>query len=67
MSFDFSSTGSPGFCRFNNVIVSQEGIMAFYTGFGAYYLRTAPHAMLILILMEPVSRYYKKAFKIDEK
>ncbi len=42
-------------------VLRQEGIFAFWTGFGAYYMRTAPHAMIILLTQEPIARLYKKA------
>ena len=37
----------------------HEGPMAFWTGFGAYYMRTAPHAMIILMSTEPIRNAYK--------
>jgi len=37
----------------------SEGPMAFWTGFGAYYMRTAPHAMIILMSTEPIRNAYK--------
>ena len=40
-------------------IFSQEGIFAFWTGFGAYYMRTAPHAMIILMTTEPITKAYR--------
>jgi solute carrier family 25 oxoglutarate transporter 11 len=43
-------------------IASQEGILAFWTGFGAYYGRTAPHAMIILVSLEQLTKAYNKAF-----
>ena len=42
--------------------LAREGIFAFWTGFGAYYLRTAPHAMIILMTTEPFLRTYKSLF-----
>eukprot|EP00968_Pinguiococcus_pyrenoidosus_P012979 scaffold1166_cov261-Pinguiococcus_pyrenoidosus.AAC.8 len=36
-------------------ILTKEGPMAFYTGFGAYYFRCAPHAMTILLTIEYVN------------
>lgn len=43
-------------------IAAQEGIFAFYTGFLAYYGRTAPHAMIILVSMEAMNKAYSAAF-----
>lgn len=43
-------------------VMKNEGPLAFWTGFGAYYLRTAPHAMIILMSSEPITRTYKKLF-----
>lgn len=42
-------------------IARTEGVLAFWTGFGAYYLRTAPHAMIILLSMEQLNKAYSKA------
>jgi solute carrier family 25 (mitochondrial oxoglutarate transporter), member 11 len=39
-----------------------EGPFAFWTGFGAYYMRTAPHSMIILMAGEPIRRAYNEAF-----
>jgi hypothetical protein len=40
----------------------QEGFFAFWTGFSAYYMRTAPHAMIILLTQQPFTQMYKKTF-----
>jgi hypothetical protein len=45
-------------------IYVNEGILSFWTGFGAYYMRTAPHAMIILMTTQPITDYYKKTFKL---
>ena len=45
-------------------IYTTEGILSFWTGFGAYYMRTAPHAMIILMTTQPITDYYKKSFKL---
>jgi solute carrier family 25 oxoglutarate transporter 11 len=42
--------------------LKNEGPLAFWTGFGAYYLRTAPHAMIILMAAEPIRNAYSVAF-----
>mmetsp|Transcript_30177 Transcript_30177/g.39756 ORF Transcript_30177/g.39756 Transcript_30177/m.39756 type:complete len:306 (+) Transcript_30177:210-1127(+) len=46
-------------------IYRREGVLAFWTGFGAYYGRCAPHAMIILMSMESIKRSYRKAFNLD--
>jgi solute carrier family 25 oxoglutarate transporter 11 len=42
-------------------IFRKEGFFAFWTGLDAYYMRTAPHAMIILLTAEPITKLYKKA------
>ena len=41
---------------------TKEGPLAFWTGFGAYYMRTAPHSMIILISSESITKAYRSAF-----
>ncbi len=41
-------------------ILKTEGPLAFWTGFGAYYMRTAPHATIILMTTDPIRNAYKK-------
>ncbi len=43
-------------------ILATEGLLAFWTGFGAYYMRTAPHAIIILMTTEPITNAYKVVF-----
>jgi len=43
-------------------ILTKEGILAFWTGFGAYYTRCAPHAMIILLSIERITQGYKYLF-----
>lgn len=43
-------------------IVKKEGPMGLFAGFSAYYMRCAPHAMIILISIETITQGYKKAF-----
>jgi solute carrier family 25 oxoglutarate transporter 11 len=43
-------------------VLLLEGPLAFWTGLGAYYLRCAPHAMIVLLAQEPIGQLYKKAF-----
>lgn len=44
-------------------IAAQEGFLAYWTGFLAYYGRTAPHAMIILITLEQFNKRYTKFFQ----
>jgi solute carrier family 25 oxoglutarate transporter 11 len=43
-------------------VAAREGPMAFYTGFPTYYARIAPHAMLVLLLVEVMDSSLKRAF-----
>jgi solute carrier family 25 (mitochondrial oxoglutarate transporter), member 11 len=43
-------------------IAAQEGVGTFWRGFSAYYARTAPHAMIILIVLEQFNRAYADFF-----
>lgn len=43
-------------------ILAKEGVLAFWTGLGAYYARTAPHAMIVLLTAESITEAYKKVF-----
>lgn len=43
-------------------IAQTEGIRGFFGGFSAYYGRCAPHAMIILLSIETITNFYKKAF-----
>lgn len=45
-------------------IFRTEGPLAFWTGFGAYYGRCAPHAMIILMTIESITQMYRKAFNL---
>eukprot|EP00622_Pseudochattonella_farcimen_P005626 FR741274.1.p1 GENE.FR741274.1~~FR741274.1.p1 ORF type:complete len:273 (+),score=41.45 FR741274.1:66-821(+) len=47
-------------------ILKKEGPLAFWTGFGAYYTRCAPHAMIIILLVDEVRGAYAKAFGIQQ-
>jgi len=46
-------------------VLKREGIFAFWTGFPAYYLRTAPHSMIILLSTAPLTRFYKSMTMTD--
>jgi solute carrier family 25 oxoglutarate transporter 11 len=37
----------------------NEGPLAFWTGLDAYYMRTAPHAMIVLMSAEPMIKIFK--------
>jgi len=41
-------------------VVRKEGFAALWTSFGPYYLRTAPHAMIILMSTAPLTKLYKQ-------
>lgn len=43
-------------------IIRNEGFFALWTGFGAYYGRCAPHAMIILLSAEAITSAYRNAF-----
>jgi solute carrier family 25 (mitochondrial oxoglutarate transporter), member 11 len=43
-------------------ILRKEGVLAFWTGFPAYYGRCAPHAMIILMTIEQITALYKRVF-----
>ena len=42
-------------------VLRNEGVLALWTGFMPYYMRTAPHAMIILLSTAPLQRLYKDA------
>lgn len=48
-------------------ILAREGFLKFWTGFGAYYFRCAPHAMIILLTRENIRIKYKEFFDIEQK
>jgi len=43
-------------------VFQKEGPLAFWTGFGAYYGRCAPHAMIILLTLGEVNKVYTSTF-----
>ena len=43
-------------------ILKNEGILSFWTGFSAYYMRTAPHAVIILLSAQPITNIYREFF-----
>ena len=68
--FFYFSTESEDGARYSGLadavmkIYTQEGVLAFWTGFGAYYMRTAPHAMIILMTTQPITDHYKRTFNL---
>lgn len=48
-------------------IVRSEGVFALWTGLGPYIMRCSPHAMTILIIMEPLNRTYSSIFGTEFK
>ena len=45
-------------------VAAKEGPLAFYSGFPTYYARIAPHAMLVLLLVDAMDKY---AIKVCQK
>lgn len=43
-------------------IFKQEGIMTFWRGYWTFYARSAPHAMITLLLKDLFNSWYNKAF-----
>ena len=43
-------------------ILKNEGPLAFWTGFGAFYGRCAPHATIILLSGETITSFYRDTF-----
>ena len=44
-------------------VAAREGPLAFYAGFPTYYVRIAPHAMLVLILVDMMDTYVVNMYK----
>ena len=42
--------------------LKTKGFTAFWRGFGAFYSRCAPHAMIILVSREQIINMYNKQF-----
>lgn len=40
-------------------ILTQDGVFAFWRGLSAYYARTAPHAMIVLLTLEKTNELWK--------
>ena len=77
LPFDFVKTriqkqrpGPDGSVMYKNTldcfmkVASKEGPMAFYTGFPTYYARIAPHAMLVLILVDRMDHYVINKYRM---
>jgi len=43
-------------------IVRTDGPLGFYNGFSAYYGRCAPHAMIVLLSKDSITKSYRNAF-----
>ena len=43
-------------------IMKADGPLGFFQGFSAYYGRCAPHAMIILLSIETITKAYMDAF-----
>ena len=43
-------------------VVRNEGVLALWTGHLAYAGRCVPHAMILLLVREPITTFYKKTF-----
>jgi len=41
--------------------MKADGPLGFFQGFSAYYGRCAPHAMIILLSIETITKAYKDA------
>ena len=48
-------------------ILKTEGVLAFWRGFGAFYGRCAPHAMIILLTREQIMKMYDNVLGEEEK
>jgi len=48
-------------------LLRQEGLFAFWRGFGAYYARSAPHAMIMLLSREQIIQVYRQLTSSGEK
>lgn len=47
-------------------VTSREGPLAFYAGFPTYYARIAPHAMLVLLLVDVMDQYVINMYRAKE-
>jgi len=44
-------------------IIRTDGPLGFYNGFSAYYGRCAPHAMIVLLSKDSITKAYRNAFE----
>ena len=44
-------------------VAAKEGPMAFYAGFPTFYARIAPHAMLVLLIVDAMDKYVINLYK----
>jgi solute carrier family 25 oxoglutarate transporter 11 len=44
-------------------VAAKEGPLAFYAGFPTYYVRIAPHAMLVLLLVDAMDQYVIRLYQ----
>lgn len=44
-------------------IMKSDGPIGFYNGFSAYYMRCAPHAMIILLSKDTITNAYRRMFE----
>ena len=44
-------------------VMRTEGPLGFYNGFSAYYGRCAPHAMIVLLSKDSITKAYRNAFE----
>lgn len=40
-------------------IIKNEGALTFWRGFGAFYMRSAPHAMIVLLSRDKITSIYR--------
>jgi solute carrier family 25 oxoglutarate transporter 11 len=46
-------------------IFKKEGPVGFFSGFSAYYGRCAPHAMIILLSIESITKGYRSIMGLN--
>ena len=43
-------------------ILKEEGVLTFWRGYWTFYARSAPHAMISLLMKDVFNNWYDKAF-----